>query len=171
MGPVGNVGKAGQAAGYQIEPMKEADLDAVMAIERASSPNPWARKVFVEEMGRSWAYLEVMRRVSDGQVAAFCNYWKVADEVHLLNIATHPDERRRGLGTRLLEHLLDFARRHRTRLVTLEVRRSNDAAQRLYRRFGFKAVAVRAGYYADNGEDAVVMLRELGEGRDAEAPQ
>jgi ribosomal-protein-alanine N-acetyltransferase len=142
---------------YVVEPMKEADLDAVMAIERACFPAPWSRQVFLEEMTRAWAYLDVLRRVRDGQVVGFCNYWRVADELQLLNVSVHPDERRRGCASRLMEHLLDYGRRSQCRLVTLEVRKTNEAAQRLYRRFRFKAVGLRAGYYADNGEDAVLM--------------
>jgi ribosomal-protein-alanine N-acetyltransferase len=94
-------------------------------------------------------------------VLAFCNYWRVADEVHLLKVASHPDARGLGLGARLLGHIVGFGRRHDCRLVTLEVRRSNDTAQRLYRRFGFKSVGIRPNYYNDDNEDALVMMLEL----------
>jgi ribosomal-protein-alanine N-acetyltransferase len=141
--------------------MREADLDAVMEIERLSFRAPWSRQVFLEELSRSWAYLDVLRWTTSGRVVAFCNYWRVADEVHILKVATHPDARRLGFGSRLLEHILVFARRQPCRLVTLEVRRSNEPAQRIYRRFAFKAVGLRPNYYADDNEDAVVMLLEL----------
>jgi ribosomal-protein-alanine N-acetyltransferase len=92
---------------------------------------------------------------------AFGNYWLVADEVHLLNIATHPQARRAGHASRLLAHIVALGRRRGCRLVTLEVRRSNAAAQRLYRRFGFRPVGVRPNYYAEDQEDAIVMLLDL----------
>ncbi|HXU83070.1 MAG TPA: ribosomal protein S18-alanine N-acetyltransferase, partial [Polyangia bacterium] len=94
-------------------------------------------------------------------IVAFCNYWLVADEVHLLNVATHPQERRMGHASRLLAHVLEYARRAACRLVTLEVRRSNETAQRLYRRFAFKAVGIRPNYYVDDQEDAVIMSLDL----------
>jgi ribosomal-protein-alanine N-acetyltransferase len=144
-----------------IESSTEADLEAVMAIERLSFSTPWERQAFSDELARSWARLEVLRQTASGGVIGFCNYWLVADELHILNIAVHPDERRRGHAARLLQHILDEASRNNTRVVSLEVRASNQAAQALYRKFGFRAVGTRPKYYADNGEDALLMDREL----------
>jgi [ribosomal protein S18]-alanine N-acetyltransferase len=144
-----------------IQPMRTEDLDAVMQIEQLSFRLPWSRQVFLEELGRPWAFLDVVRAGAAGRVLAFCNYWRVADEIHILKVATHPDARRLGFGSRLLSHIVDFTTKHGCRLVTLEVRRSNEGAQRLYRRFGFHAVGIRPSYYADDNEDAVVMLLEL----------
>ncbi len=146
--------------------MQEDDLDAVIAIENRAFRSPWTRQIFREELARDWAYLEVVReRLPSGgsEVVAFCNYWLVRDEVHLLNIATHPERRRRGYGRFLMEHLLDFARRHKCRYITLEVRRSNEGALALYRSFNFDAVGVRPNYYVEDREDAIVMLLELPE--------
>jgi ribosomal-protein-alanine N-acetyltransferase len=141
--------------------MQAGDLEAVLEIGRLSFPMPWSAEVFHEEMARGWARLDVLRRPRDGRAVAYSNYWQVADELHLLNVATHPEERRGGCASRLLDHMLELGRRRGFRLVTLEVRRSNEAAQRLYRRFDFKSVGVRPSYYADNQEDAVVMVLEL----------
>jgi ribosomal-protein-alanine N-acetyltransferase len=146
---------------YIIASSTEADLDAIMAIEKLSFPTPWARQAFSEEVARPWARLEVLRRMKTGDVVAFCNYWLVADELHILNVAVHPDERRRGHAARLLEHILSEASRNKTRVVLLEVRLSNHAARTLYRKFGFREVGTRPRYYADNGEDALLMDREL----------
>jgi ribosomal-protein-alanine N-acetyltransferase len=146
---------------WVIAPMREADLDEVMEIERLSFRAPWSRQVFAEELSRHFAFLDVLRWTETGRVVAYCNYWRVADEVHVLKVATHPDARGTGFASRLMEHVLDFARRQPCRLVTLEVRRSNEQAQRIYRRFAFKAVGLRPNYYADDNEDAVVMLLEL----------
>jgi ribosomal-protein-alanine N-acetyltransferase len=148
-----------------VAPLERVDIDAVdavMEIERLSFSAPWSREAISEELARAWARIEVVRDQSDGAVVAFANYWLVADELHILNIATHPRERRRGHATRLLAHMIEVARRHPCRLMTLEVRRSNAAAQRLYRRFAFRAVGVRPNYYAEDQEDAIVMLLELG---------
>ena len=153
--------KAPAVQDYIVTSSTEADLDGVMAIERLSFPTPWARQAFREELARPWARLEVLRRVETDDVVAFCNYWLVADELHLLNVAVHPDERRRGHAARLLDHILSEASRNKARVVSLEVRLSNHAAQALYRKFGFREVGTRPRYYADNGEDALLMDREL----------
>jgi ribosomal-protein-alanine N-acetyltransferase len=145
---------------FEIEPMRLGDLDAVMEIEKASFRSPWSGQVFLEEMSRDWAHVDVVRD-QDRRAVAFGNYWLVADEVHLLNIATHAEHRRQGHASRLLAHVIEFGRGRGCRVVTLEVRRSNAAAIRLYRRFGFRAVGVRPNYYAEDQEDAVVMLLDL----------
>jgi len=147
---------------FLIEPMKAADLDAVMEIERLSFKSPWSRQVFLEEIARDFAHVDVVRDAVTGAIVAFGNYWLVADEVHILNIATHPQARRSGHASRMLAHMIDFARREICRYVTLEVRRSNAVAIRLYRRFAFRAVGVRPNYYAEDQEDAIVMLLDLG---------
>jgi ribosomal-protein-alanine N-acetyltransferase len=146
---------------YIIVSSTEADLEGVMAIERLSFPTPWQRQAFSEELARPWARLELLRRAATGDVVAFCNYWLVADELHILNVAVHPDERRRGHAARLLEHILSEAKRNKVRVASLEVRMSNQAARALYRKFDFREVGTRPKYYADNGEDALLMDREL----------
>jgi ribosomal-protein-alanine N-acetyltransferase len=147
---------------FVIEPMRPVDLDAVMEIERVSFRSPWSRQVFTEELSRDWAHVDIVRDVASGEVVAFANYWLVADEIHVLNLATLPQARRGGHASRLMAHMIDFARRELCRYVTLEVRRSNAAAMRLYRRFAFRAIGVRPNYYAEDQEDAIVMLLDLG---------
>jgi len=146
---------------FDVEPMRLADVDAVMAIEKVSFRSPMTAQLLLEEMGREWAYIDVVRDRLHRNVVAFTNYWVVADEVHLLNLATHPEERRAGHASRLLAHIIEVGRTRSCRFVTLEVRRSNAAAARLYRRFGFRAVGVRPNYYAEDQEDAIVMLLDL----------
>jgi ribosomal-protein-alanine N-acetyltransferase len=146
---------------YTIARSIEADLDAIEAIERLSFPAPWARQAFADELLRPWARLDILRHGATDRVVAFCNYWLVADELHILNVAVHPEERRRGHAARLLRHMLDEARRQAARVASLEVRVSNLAAAALYRKFGFREVGVRPKYYANDGEDALLMDKEL----------
>lgn len=138
-----------------------ADLDAIDAIERASLPEPWPRETFAAELTRPWARVDVAR--VGGAVVGFCDYWIVAasHELHVLVIATHPDARGRGVARALLDRSLAAARAAGCTLATLEVRRSNRAAIALYERAGFRTVHVRARYYQRDGEDALVMVREL----------
>jgi len=146
---------------FTIEAMRAADLDAVMEIERLSFRSPWSRQVFLEELSRDWAHVDIVREQGTRRVVAFANYWLVADELHILNVASHPQHRHVGHATRLLAHMVETAHSVPCRCVTLEVRRSNAIAQRLYRRFAFRAVGVRPNYYAEDQEDAIVMLLEL----------
>lgn len=148
----------------RVVAMSEEDLAAVLEIEGQSHPRPWTETMFREELGREWARLSVAKEQDPSGsfvVVGFCNYWLVHDEVHLLNIATHQAVRRQGFGRQLLVHIVSFAESHRCRYVTLEVRKSNAPAQRLYEGAGFQAVGLRPRYYADNKEDAVIMLLEL----------
>jgi ribosomal-protein-alanine N-acetyltransferase len=147
---------------FEIAPMTADDLDDIMDIERTSFRAPWSRQVFVEELDRDWAHVDVLRaREPRSPVQAFVNYWLVRDEVHVLNVATHPTARRQGHAARLIEHVIAFAHRERCRYVTLEVRRSNQPAIRLYRKYGFRPVGIRPNYYIEDNEDAIVMLLEL----------
>jgi len=153
----------------KIEPATAADLDAIHEIERHSFKVAWPRETFEAELAREWARVDVIRDPGrDPEVIGFCNYWliapdhnRVGGEVHILSIATHPDRRRAGIGARLLAHALDGGRTLGATLATLEVRRGNRPAIAMYERAGFRTVHVRARYYQDDGEDALVMLAEL----------
>jgi [ribosomal protein S18]-alanine N-acetyltransferase len=146
---------------FEIVPMRMSDLDQIMEIERLSFRAPWSRQVFVEELDRDWAHVDVLKERGQGPVLGFINYWLVRDEVHILNVASHPDHRRRGHAQRMLQHVIDFSKREACRYITLEVRRSNHGAIRLYRKFGFRPVGIRPNYYVEDNEDAIVMLLEL----------
>lgn len=90
-------------------------------------------------------------------VLGYAGMWILADEAHIMSIASHLTYRRKGVGEVLLFALFDLAQRHKARILTLEVRISNTVAQNLYLKFGFKKVGIRKGYYIDNHEDAVIM--------------
>jgi len=145
---------------YRITPARLADLDEIMQIERLCFPNPWSRQVFVEEFDQEFSRLIAIRHGDSGRMLAFINYWLVHDEVHVLNVATHPEWRRRSLARRLIQHAVEAGVARGAHLVTLEVRRSNEAARSLYQRLDFREVGVRSSYY-ENGEDAIVMTMDL----------
>ncbi len=143
-----------------IAPATAADLDAIAALELLGNRHPWPRSVFEGELARAHAHLDV-GRAADSHVVAFCNWWCVAGEVQIHAITAHPALRRAGIGTQLLAHMLDAGGAAGARTATLEVRRTNAPAIALYTRAGFRSVHVRARYYADNDEDALIMMRDL----------
>lgn len=144
-----------------IEPAAKTDIDGIDEIEQHSFKSPWSKSTFEGELLREWARIDVAR--SGGRLVGFCNYWLVTTELHILAIATHPDFRGQGVARQILDHVLEVAKATGCSLATLEVRRSNRPAIALYERAGFKTVHVRARYYQDDGEDALVMLRGLTE--------
>jgi ribosomal-protein-alanine N-acetyltransferase len=145
--------------------MRPQDLRQVLEIERCSFDNPWTSALFLQELRIPFSRIVVVRPAGapDEAIAGYLCRWFVADEIHVLNIAVHPQYRRLGLGTVLLEEALREAREVRAEAVTLEVRRSNEAAQRLYVAFGFEEVGVRRNYYG-RGEDALIMRLALRRG-------
>ena len=92
-----------------------------------------------------------------GQVVAYGGIWVILEDSHITTIAVHPDRRGLKLGEEMLIKLLDEAIAQGASWITLEVRESNDVAQKLYRKYGFTTVSTRRGYYSDNGENALVM--------------
>jgi ribosomal-protein-alanine N-acetyltransferase len=145
---------------YRVTPARPVDLDEIMEIERLGFASPWSRQVFVEEFEQEFSRIVVVRHEDTHRVLAFIIFWVVHDEIHVLNVSTHPDWRRRGLAHRLMDQAIRTGTDRNARLVTLEVRRSNLAAQALYASMGFQQVGVRPRYY-ENGEDALVMVLEL----------
>jgi ribosomal-protein-alanine N-acetyltransferase len=147
----------------EIVTMKEEDVDAVFEIETLSFPHPWKRKQFEEELknDRSCILLATIDRYRGKKVVGYICGWTVTDEIHILNLATHPDFRREGVATALLNALLLYAEEKEITVATLEVRRFNTPAFQLYKKFGFTVKGIRTGYYPE-GEDAVVMERKMG---------
>jgi [ribosomal protein S18]-alanine N-acetyltransferase len=95
-------------------------------------------------------------------VAGFCAFWRVVDQIHINNLAIRPNLRRRGLGHVLLARVLEDAASMGAPHATLEVRRSNTAAIRLYERAGFELVGVRSSYYTNPIEDGLILSRTGG---------
>jgi len=139
--------------------MKPADLDDVLAIERVSFPSAWSRQSYLRELRSRNSYYFVARLAV--HVIGYAGMWTVSDEAHISTIAVRPDHRRRGLGSRLLSHLIEIARRQAVAKVTLEVREANHIARSLYRKFGFEETGILPHYYGDTGETGVVMCKTL----------
>ena len=138
------------------------ELEGVLDIERASFNNPTPREWYESELQRLDVCFVYVLETPEYRVAAFCAFWRVVDQIHINNLAVRPELRRQGLGRRLLDFVLEEAEKLGAPNATLEVRRSNEAARRLYERAGFAPVAVRAGYYSRPIEDALILSRTGG---------
>jgi ribosomal-protein-alanine N-acetyltransferase len=138
----------------------ERDIDDILRIESLSFTNPWTREMYLSELEHRDVAFFYIARDAVGEAIGFCSCWRVLDEIHINNLAVLPEHRRSGVASALLERALaDGAARGSPR-ATLEVRRSNVAALRLYEKFGFTVTAVRRGYYSQPDEDALVLWRE-----------
>ncbi len=148
--------------------MAEVDVLAAEALQESTQLDADQLR---EELARPWAHVWVAHE-SDGtsnDVVALLVAWHVSDELHVLNVATRADRRRRGAARALMDAMLSYAREHRIRHVLLEVRRSNRPAMALYRALGFYAMGIRTRYYPDD-EDAVEMVLTLDEATGAAIP-
>ncbi len=146
-----------------LRKMDAADLERVMEVERRAFKSPWSTELFQQELKHAWSTVLLAEEIGAGQapIVGFLIYWLVVDEVHVINVAVDPERRREGVARTLLAECIERSRARGARLATLEVRRSNQAAIRLYENFAFRSVSIRVGYYSDENEDAIVMLREL----------
>ena|SRR3989338_5451696 len=151
--------------GYHICKSKKGDLEQILKIEEASFLDPWPRELFEAEFEtKELSHFYVIHPRFRRAILGYVIFWKVADEMHILNIAVHPRYRRRGIGKLLLRATLDAYPPEQVRLIVLEVRRSNVAAQLLYKSFGFEVVEVKSGYYR-NLDDALVMIKKYDESK------
>ena len=135
------------------------DLAAIEAIERRAYRTPWSRSMFAGELAKP-SSLCLGAVDEEGTLVGYMIISRYVDAWHVMNIATAPEHRRRGVATALLERLFQMTADDAQRGYTLEVRVSNEDAIRLYERLGFERRGIRRGYYTDNREDAVIMWRE-----------
>jgi [ribosomal protein S18]-alanine N-acetyltransferase len=142
----------------EIKDMKEEHLDGVMVVENLSFRIPWSRNSFLEELTTNELAIYSVA-ISESQVIGYGGLWRIFDEGHITNIAVHPEFRRCGVASRIMDKILNMCDENNIKSLTLEVRRSNSAAQKLYSKYGFKIEGARKGYYSDTGEDALIMWR------------
>lgn len=139
-----------------IRDMHAADISGVLEVEQECFTLPWSRKAFEAELDDNdlARYLVIE---DEGRIIGYAGVWIVLDEAHVTNIAISQSHRHRGLGERLLVELICRAKQYGALSMTLEVRTSNIAAQRLYEKLGFVKRGIRRQYYSDTKEDALIM--------------
>lgn len=139
---------------YEIRPMAEDDIDRVYELEKRIFEDSWSRNSFVKELGNA-DISHPLVMVTGQDIAGYAVVWYYAEELHIANFAIAPEYRGLGLGSILLEHVLNLEANYR--FAYLEVRQSNGAAIGLYKKFGFAELYRRERYYR-NGEDALIMI-------------
>ena len=144
----------------KIQRMQKSDVDNVINIEeRAYGEHHWSKESFLNELSNDLARYYAAFDL-DGNLVGYAGCWQILEEVHITNIAVSPDFRRKKIGERLLRKIIDDCYVNKAKYITLEVRVSNNAAIKLYEKYGFKSLGTRKGYYQNNNEDALIMWTE-----------
>ncbi len=143
--------------GLRLQPMTPEDLEEVLSIEREAYKSPWSMANFAREFENPVSFTYTLRSTRDNrdQLAGYVVFWVVYGEAHILNVTIRSGLRRLGLGTWLVREVLSMMEKNMVADVFLEVRRSNNAAIALYKKFGFEETFERKNYYGD--EDAMVL--------------
>jgi len=141
----------------EIIPFEEYCIGDIVNISIMSFPIAWTKEAFLNELSNKFARYVVA--VKDDVIIGYGGMWVILDEAHVTNIAVHPEYRGIGAGALIVETLLDICRYEKATSITLEVRKSNEAAQSLYKKYGFVEEGLRKNYYEDNREDAVIMWK------------
>ena len=143
-----------------IRPMKIDDVEQVFKVEEATFSTPWPKDIFYKEIGENeHAYYFVM--LLDEEIIGYAGVWVVLDDAQITNIAVLPEYRGKKLGEKLFRYMMQKLIMMDVIRLSLEVRESNIAAQKMYRKFGFVPGGIRKNYYVDNQEDAIVMWVNL----------
>ncbi|QYR20852.1 ribosomal protein S18-alanine N-acetyltransferase [Paenibacillus sp. sptzw28] len=140
--------------------MTPSDIPVIAQIEHEAFTCPWTQEAFMNELTNNH-FARYMVMEYDGDVIGYGGMWTIMDEAHVTNIAVRAGYRGQGLGKKLMTELQRTAVFFGAARMTLEVRVSNEIAQRLYRKLGFEPAGIRPGYYSDNQEDALIMWAEL----------
>lgn len=149
----------------EIRKMEEEDLPMVMEIENLCFIKPWTEKNFLYEMyenpfANPWVIEMSNASLGLKSVVGFVDYWQTFDSGTICQIAIHPELQGNGIGSQLLSEVIKDAYAKKIRTLTLEVRKTNEKAIKLYKKYGFTYSHVKEGYY-DDGEDALYMILEV----------
>ncbi|MBR5302215.1 MAG: ribosomal protein S18-alanine N-acetyltransferase [Clostridia bacterium] len=150
-----------QMAEPMIRSIREEDVAQIHEIEKLCFAMPWSEESILHDVKENVVARWLVMDDGEGRVLAYAGMWFVLDEAHVCNVAVHPDHRRKGYGVQIFRALEKLAMENSMSMMTLEVRRSNIAAQNLYHACGFLDVGYRKRYYEDNKEDALIMYKEF----------
>ena len=140
-----------------LNQMKASNLNDVLNVSSLSLKESWSRESLEKELSNPLA--KYMVAEVNNKVVGFAGLWAICNEGHITNIAVHPNYRGQGIGSKLVESLIENSSSWYINSLTLEVRASNKIAQNLYKKYGFKEEGMRKHYYQDNNEDAIIMWK------------
>lgn len=142
-----------------INRMEVKHIPEVCKLEKICFATPWTESMFIDELEKNplSRYFVLLDKAMPSKVVAYAGYWKIFDEGHITNVAVRPEWRKKQLGFYLMQQMMTYAEAEQIHAMTLEVRRSNEAARGLYEKLGFVVEGVRKKYYEDNKEDALIM--------------
>lgn len=138
--------------------MTQKDINDVVEIEEECFSIPWTKNDFARELKENNMAIYVVAQ-SDNEVIGYAGMWHVINEGHITNVAVSERYRRQGVGNLLMKEIIRIAQQKEMIGITLEVRISNTAAQKLYIKYGFRPEGFRKRYYQDTGEDAIIMWK------------
>jgi len=146
---------------FSIRRMKKSDLEEILSIEKKSFLSPWSRTAFENEIQADYSYplILISSNASQSQILGYLCCWLILNECHILNLSIHTDFQRKGLASKLINHLFEFCQKKGVHTIYLEVRTSNHKAISFYKKNGFEVYGQRKRYYTDTGEDALLMQR------------
>lgn len=137
-----------------------ADADRVYQIENESFFEPWTKKRLIKEFEDN-SFLKHFVYEKDGEIIGFYIISNIADLVEIFTIAVDKGHREEGIGSKLLDHIINYAKENGASEIWLEVATKNIAAINLYQKYGFKIQTIRKNYYQKTGEDAYNMIRKM----------
>ena len=140
-----------------LNQMKASNLNDVLNVSSLSLKESWSRESLEKELSNPLA--KYMVAEVNNKVVGFAGLWAICNEGHITNIAVHPNYRGQGIGSKLVESLIENSSSWYINSLTLEVRAYNKIAQNLYKKYGFKEEGMRKHYYQDNNEDAIIMWK------------
>jgi len=143
-----------------IEHFNTKHLDQLYEVEKDSFLTPWSKNELERDALQNDKSIYYVALENDN-VIGYAAMWHIVNEGHITNIAVKSEYRQKGIGALLVAELITFAQKKEMIGITLEVRVSNIAAQKLYEKFGFKPEGVRKKYYKDTNEDAIIMWKWL----------
>jgi [ribosomal protein S18]-alanine N-acetyltransferase len=143
-------------ATLRFVPLSKELIDEILVIESSTHSAPWSRKSFENELEHKYGVFLIA--LIEGKVIGYGGTWVLVDEAHVTNVVVSPEFRGQGIGRKLMNEMLVKAREKGAVCATLELRKSNEVALKLYESMGFIQATVRKAYYPDNQEDAIVMM-------------
>lgn len=148
----------------KIRPMLNKDILVVVDIDKKSYSRPWGVNEFFREINYNRFSRYFVAEI-DNTIVGYIGSWFLSDLIHITTVAVHPDYRRKGIGEKLMNYILDIGKKENYKTCVLEVRVSNERAIELYKKLGFRIEKIKKGYYPDNKEDAYYMVKNLRENK------